>query len=192
MAPAYPAAMMHRNVFGRENTAFLYRDPAMSNSVDPVGLRQLRMMGVCVSDLLRHPDSASSLQTMVELLFFNPDFPENMTAYIPARDSPHAFTWEGVSGATGLECAWRRCNVMDMATRVMRAAADALYEARLHYDYDYEDVCYFRNNLYQDVHDTPPSLIRRIETIDTVANFSPMVRKPPPPAVSTPSPTAST
>jgi len=171
-----------RSLFGHENTSFLYRDPAMSNTVEPVGLRQMRMMGISVSDLLRHPDMGSALQTMVELLFFNPDFPENMTVYMPAHDSQHAFIWEAAPQAAPpghVSAAWRRCNAMDMATRVMRAAADALYDARLHYEYDYEDVRYFRNNLYQDVHDTPPSLIRRIETIDTVASFSPLVRMPP-------------
>lgn len=166
---ASASASPQRRRFGHEDTSFLDSD-GKSRHASCVGLTMLGLAGVRhVSDLLRSPDTGASLQLMVQLLFYNSDLPHNMTAYLASPDAEHGFYWDGA--------AWRREPKMTLATRVARRAADVLYGLRHLYFYVTDDVSYFRNNAYADVHDTPPSLVRRIDTIDTMADFSPLVAR---------------
>ena len=123
----------------------------------------------CISDLLCSPDLSVSLQTMIQLIFFNCEAPGNMTVHLASAESQTGHVWRG--GSRG----WQPIPVRELSSLVMRRAADALFDMRNHYMYDINDVHRFRNDLYLDVHDTPPSLVRRLETIETLAECSGVV-----------------
>ena len=186
----YGCIMEDRARFGSEDAAFMYSsDPAMlhsgsgsgsGSSSDSAsaesggayrGLRYFQSPDRHVSCLLTATDLSQSLQTAIQLLFFNEDFPENMTVYLSSTDASTGHVWNGKT--------WQSVPVMELATMVMRRAVDVLYNMRIHYLYNNDDVLYFRNNLYMDIHDSPPSLVRRYETIETLAIYSQIVSNPP-------------
>jgi len=160
-----------------EDLSFLYNsDPAMMHCTSSShgdackGLRHFYdNSSNHVSNLMNATDLASSLQTIVQLIFFNPDLPGNMTAYLKSADASHGRVWKDGS--------WQSMSTYEISMSVMRRAARALYDMRNYYMYDINDVHYFRNNLYLDVFDSSPPLVRRIETIETIAQCSGIVSK---------------
>lgn len=163
--------MFLRASFGNERVAFLYEsDDAMTTSEDaPLGLyRAVSPRNDHISDLMRAHDLSASLQMAIQLVFFNDVLPENMTVYMASSEATHGYLWAG---------GWRKTPSQDLAVAVMRRAADVLYDMRHHYMFDINDILHYRNNLYLDVNETPPSLVRRLETIETIASCSPLVAK---------------
>lgn len=175
--------------FGEEDASFFYAsDPAMLNSNGngnhaPVsadlGGAISQQQHQHVSGLLCAIDLSASLQTAVQLIFFDERRPHNMTVHLSSPEAPVAHVWTGGG--------WAPRPTAEVATMVMRRAAEVLFEMRRHYLFSQDDVRHFRNNLYLDVQETPPSLVRRAETIETLAMYSPLVARFHPLPLSTPS-----
>lgn len=72
-----------------------------------------------VRDLVKCNDLNQSLQTLVQLIHFNPEQPRNLNVYLPAEDAQHGFFWKN---------GWMKQNTADLARLVMLKVASIMCE----------------------------------------------------------------